>query len=297
MKTLLTGKAARGLLKLKKYSPEILVGVGVVSMVASTALAIKGTLKVNEIIEDRDYELDKVERGLALNDAEKYSEEDAKKDKMVIHTKSVTRLAKNYAPAIVTGVVGVTCVLSGFGIIRKRHIALGAAYKVVSDSFEKYRERIIEKYGKEADLAAKFGTIKTKVDKLNKNGKVVGEEEIEIIDPNGFSMYSKIFDESNVNWDKAPGYNRMFLQGQQSYCNDLLQLRGHLFLNEVYQMLGLPHTTEGATVGWVKDSKNGDSFVDFGLFDDRERAAAFINHEERSIILDFNVDGEIHRLI
>ena len=295
MKTLLTGKLSRGLLIAKKYSPEILVGVGVVSMVASTVFAAKGTLKVDSIIAERDDALSRVEHAVETASKDVYSEQDERNDKIAIHGKAILGLAKVYAPAIITGVVGVTCVLSGFGIIRKRNIALAGAYKIVSDSFEKYRDRVIAKYGKDVDEALKRGTIMTKVDKLNKKGEVVGEEEVEILDPNGFSMYSKIFDESNINWDKAPGYNRMFLQGQQNYCNDLLQLRGHLFLNEVYQMLGIPHTKEGAQVGWVKD--NGDNFVDFGLFDDRERAAAFINEQERSIILDFNVDGVILDLI
>ena len=297
MKKFITGKAARGLLKLRKYSPEILVGVGVVSMVASTAFAIKGTLKVNDILEERDNDLDKVEQGLALENPEKYNEEDAKKDKLTIHAKAIGNLAKNYAPAIVTGVVGVTCVLSGFGIIRKRHIALAGAYKIVSESFEKYRDRVISKYGKEADREFKFGTIKQKVDKLDKKGKVIGEEEIEIVDPNGYSMYSRIFDETNLNWDKTPGYNRMFLEGQQEYCSQLLKSRGHLFLNEVYSMLGFQHSSEGAVVGWVYEGGEGDDFVDFGLYAGNERSNAFINLEERSIVLDFNVQGDIHKLI
>jgi len=288
---------SRGLLIVKKFSPEILTGIGVVSMLASTVLASKATLKVESIISERDTNLNKVETEVAKGDREKYTEQDEKKDTLLIHTKSIANLAKAYAPAIITGTIGVTCILSGFGIIKKRNIALAGAYKIVSDSFAKYRGNVIAKYGKDVDIALKNGTIMTKVDKLNKNGKVIGEEEVEIVDPNGYSMYAKMFDESNRNWDKAPGYNKMFLQGQQNYCNDLLKLRGHLFLNEVYQMLDIPHTKEGALVGWVNDG-DGDSFIDFGLFDSESAEAGhFVNEKERSIILDFNVDGVIYDLI
>ena len=92
----------------------------------------------------------------------------------------------------------------------------------------------------------------------------------------------------------------MFLRAQQQYANDKLIAQGHLFLNEVYDMLGLPRTKAGAIVGWVYDDNNavGDNFVDFGIYDvHRETARDFVNGYERSILLDFNVDGVIYDLI
>ena len=121
-----------------------------------------------------------------------------------------------------------------------------------------------------------------------------------IIDPNTISDYSRIFDECNTSWSKSPEHNLVFLKQQQNYANDLLKSRGHLFLNEVYDMLGFPRTQAGQIVGWVYDEKNpiGDNFVDFGIYNlDSERARAFVNGYERSILLDFNVDGNVWKLM
>lgn len=111
-----------------------------------------------------------------------------------------------------------------------------------------------------------------------------------------FSQYAKIFDDSCVGWTKDSEYNMHFLKSQQDYCNDKLKSKGHLFLNEVYDILGIPRTKAGAVVGWVYDEKNpiGDNFVDFGIFDTNdERNSDFINGFENTAILDFNVDGNI----
>lgn len=107
------------------------------------------------------------------------------------------------------------------------------------------------------------------------------------------SQYARIFDDSCVGWTKDPEYNMHFLKSQQDYCNDKLKAKGHLFLNEVYDILGIPRTKAGAVVGWVYDEKNpiGDNFVDFGLFDTNdERNSDFINGYKNTAILDFNVD-------
>lgn len=116
-----------------------------------------------------------------------------------------------------------------------------------------------------------------------------------------FSQYARLFDDACIGWTKDSEYNMHFLKDQQNYCNDLLKSRansstikrGYLFLNEVYDILGIPRTKAGAVVGWVYDEKNpiGDNFVDFGLFDESNND--FINGFKNTAILDFNVDGDI----
>ena len=89
----------------------------------------------------------------------------------------------------------------------------------------------------------------------------------------------------------------LFLRTQQNYANDLLKARGHLFLNEVYSMLGIPHTSAGAIVWWTIGA-GGDNYVDFGIFTrDSQVVREFVNGYERSILLDFNVDGVIWDMI
>ena len=110
------------------------------------------------------------------------------------------------------------------------------------------------------------------------------------------SIYARFFDETSTNWQRTQGYNQFFIQAQQNYANDLLKSRGHVFLNEVYDMLGLERSKAGAVVGWVKG--NGDNYIDFGVFQgDEWNAMRFVTGDERSILLDFNVDGVVYHLL
>lgn len=105
--------------------------------------------------------------------------------------------------------------------------------------------------------------------------------------------YARWFDETCMAWTKDPESNFFFLKTQQCYANELLKAKGRLFLNEVYDMLGIPRTRAGQVVGWTYEENNpiGDNFVNFGLY--AEHNAKFINGYEKSVLLDFNVDGEI----
>jgi hypothetical protein len=114
------------------------------------------------------------------------------------------------------------------------------------------------------------------------------------------SPWVRIFDECSVNWSRDPGYNQMFLSTQQSYCNDKLRAQGHLFLNEVLDLLGLARSPQGAIFGWIYDPNRdmkqnpGDNYVDFGIFEgDRQSGWRFAMGHEKSVLLDFNVDGVI----
>lgn len=89
------------------------------------------------------------------------------------------------------------------------------------------------------------------------------------------------FDDTCGPWTKNPEYNRMFLAEQERYANDLLRVKGHLFLNEVYEMLGMVKTKFGQVAGWVW-SENAK--VSFNIPD------MVINDDD---LLKFNIDGFI----
>lgn len=97
------------------------------------------------------------------------------------------------------------------------------------------------------------------------------------------------YNEECIVWSKDPQYNKIFLVDQQNYFNDVLRTRGHLYLNEVYDALGIPRTKAGQIVGWVFEDEN--SYVDLGLNDPRN--AEFINGKTTNALLVFNVDGVI----
>lgn len=279
---------ARNTLLLKKNSPEILFGVGVVSMVGSTVAACRATLKMTQVLEDAQEKL------AMANDLEHedYSEKDRSNDIRIVRIQTGYKIVKLYGPPVLLGVVGIACLTKSHRILTERNVALAAAYTALEKGFNEYRARVISKYGEEEDRDLRYGTRTLAVE--DEKGK---KKTVTRVSPSEPSIYSVFFDEGSSNWNRDPEYNRIFLLCQQNYWNDILRTRGHVFLNEVYRELGLPHTKAGAVVGWLYHG-NGDNHISFGVFEDPEtkdaRIRDFVNGYEGSVLLDFNVDGVIY---
>lgn len=309
MKTEIMTKATRLLnttgLRIKKHSPEILMVAGIAGTVVSTVLACKATTRVSQILDNTKETLDIIHDGMEHGNinGQEYTQEDGKKDLTIVYAKTGVQLAKLYAPAATVGLISIASIVAGNRILNKRNVALAAAYAVVDKGFKDYRKNVVERFGEEMDKELRYN-IKAKeieVTTTDKNGKEKTEKQtVNVIDTDSVtknSEYARFYDDGNLEWSKDPEYNLMFLRKQQNYANDLLKTRGHLFLNEVYDMLGIPRTKAGQMVGWIYDEKNpiGDNYVDFGIYDmDNERKRAFVNGYERTILLDFNVDGVIY---
>ena len=295
--TVLTNKASRSVLVAKKFSPEILVGVGIVGLIGSTVMAFNATLKVDAVLAVAKEKKDKIDKASATMNHDAYTEKDRQKDLVITYVQTGADFVKLYGPAVLLGSVSIACILGSYNIMRKRNIAVVAAYKVLKDGFDKYRERVVEDLGVDKDLEYRHGTKMETVEEVISDPETGKKKKLKKLvptyDSNHVSQYARFFDESCAEWSKTPEYNLLFLKTKQNYANDLLHSRGHLFLNEVYTELGIKHTQEGSVVGWVL-SEDSDNFVDFGIFDVRRKAARdFVNGEERSILLDFNVDGVI----
>ena len=286
--------------KIKKHSPEILAVVGVVGVGATVVTACVATTKLSDILDETTDSIEKINETVSNPDfADKYSEEDATKDKVIVYTQTSVKIAKLYAPSVILGVASVGCFLTSHNILRKRNIALAAAYATVDKGFKEYRSRVVERFGEALDQELRFNVKAKEFEEVVINEK--GEEEIvkktvSVVDPNTYSDYARFFDEACPGWSKDPEYNLTFLKRQQNFANEKLQTNGFLFLNDVYEMIGIPKTKAGQIVGWIYDEKNpvGDNFVDFGIYDvNNEAKRDFVNGYERSILLDFNVDGNI----
>lgn len=289
--------AGRTGLKVSKFSPEILIVTGVLGIVGSTVLACKATLKVEDIIDVAKEKVDKVNYANENVSKNEYSALDYRKDLAITYLQTGGSLVKIYAPSIVVGVISITAILGSYRIMKTRNIALMAAYKGIEEAFTSYRKRVVTELGSDKDKEFRYGvhTEKISTTEIGADGKeVVTEKEVKVLNADGSaaSLYAKFFDEYSINWSKTPEYNLVFLKCQQQMANDLLNARGHLFLNEVYDMLGIPRTQAGVIVGWVKG--NGDSYVDFGIYDPSISNREFVNGYERSILLDFNVDGVVY---
>lgn len=290
--------------KFKKHSPEILAVAGVVGIVASGIMACKASTKLSGVIEETKEQLDQVHDYVEKNGfSDKYTEEDSKKDTAIIYTQTAIKLVKLYGPAVILGTLSITAMLTSNKILRKRNIALAAAYTTVDKAFKDYRGRVIERFGEELDKELKYNLKSKEIEEVvtDENGEeTTVKKTVKAMNPNDISQYARFFDESCSSWNKSQFHNQMFLKQQQNYANDLLKAQGYLFLNDVYKMLGMDVAPYGQVVGWIYDEKNpvGDNFVDFGLYDLNDEAKRlFINGQERTILLDFNVDGNILDLI
>lgn len=294
--------------KLKKYSPEILAVSGVIGIVTSAVMACKATTKVSAILEESKVTIDAIhdcQENPELVEEGKYSDDDAKKDLAITYVQTGVKLVKLYAPSVILGTLSITAMLASNDILRKRNAALAAAYATIDGSFKKYRERVIERFGETVDKELKYGVKKQKIEEIVKDTETGKEKKakktVEVVEGiDGYSEYARFFDDGCKGWEKDAESNLLFLRAQQQYANDLLVSRGYLFLNEVYNMLGIQITKAGQVVGWVydPDNKNLNNWVDFGIYDvNKPKARDFVNGLERTILLDFNVDGDIWSLM
>ena len=274
-------------------------------------MACKATTKASDILEKAKEDINSIHDCAANEEfVEEYTPEDVKKDLTIVYVQTGIKLAKLYAPAVALGALSIGSILASNNILRKRNVALAAAYATVDKGFKEYRNHVVERFGEEVDRELKHGIKAKKIEKI-----VVGEdgkekkvkETISVVERDSLSDYSFFFEESNPYWEKDGNYNRMFLLAQQQYANDKLRANGYLFLNDVLDTLGIPRTKAGQIVGWVynPNNPNGDNYVDFGIYETYRRdEESFVKDMamrerfgkevyERVVLLDFNVDGNI----
>lgn len=281
---------ARKALVVQKNSPQVLFAGGVVGMISGTVLACRATLKLQEVLDD--VQRDKlIAQSVHDLHEDQYSEKDRQKDTAIIYMRSVVKIGQLYGPSVIIGVASIAALTKSHNILNERNAALTAAYAALDKGFREYRQRVVDKYGEEEDRELRYDTL-YEVEQNEKTGK---KKTTKRVGPDAASIYARFFDEYSINWSKEPEYNALFLRCQQNYLNDLLNARGHVFLNEVYDTLDIAHSQAGAVVGWINDSEEGDRYIDFGIFvdDASEKVRDFVNGREGSILLDFNVDGVI----
>ena len=306
-----TGMKRMGLI-IYKHMPQILFGAGVLTGAGALIETARGTTKIDDIFSRKETRLAKID-ALTINDT--YTEDDRQKD--ILKTKAImcVDLAKAYAPATILYAASVTCFLGGHHILAQRYAATAAALTATTKAFNGYRGNVKDELGDEADWRFLHGIKAEELDKVTITDEKGETKEITVVkrsdigkNPNDYSMYAKVFKKGNDYWQGESSYNMWFLKKVQNQMNDKLLARrnhehgGYLFLNEVYEALGFSSTKAGAVVGWyipkegAEDDNNGDYYVDFGIFS-KNGSVRFINDEEDSIILDFNVRGSIYDLL
>lgn len=284
-------------LKVKKHSPAIMLGIGLVGLVAAGVSACYQTTKLNKAFEEANDWKEKVEKAKTELTEEQYSEEDYESDKKIIFAHTTMNVLKLYAVPGAVGAASIALIILSHTTLNNRYKAVIMAYNAVSTAFQAYRDKVIEKIGADEERELYCSTENLEVDE-ELGGIKIMYDDIEARNRH-LSPYARLFDECSKCWKSDRGYNVMFIHACEQQANAKLREQGHLFLNEVYDMLGIEPTKIGQVVGWVLG--NGDDFVDFGLFDEngipRPTNMYFIDGSEPSVWLDFNVDGVIYDLI
>lgn len=303
--TAITNKATRAFhkvaFKFKKHSPEILVVAGVAGLVTSGVMACKATTKLSTLTEKHKENVDAIHSALENPDRfeEGYTEKDSQRDLAIVYRDTAWELIKLYGPSVALATASTAAILGGHNILHKRNVALGAAYAAVDKSFKEYRGRVVERFGDALDKELRYNIKAKDIEEVivNEDGtETTVTKTGQVVDPSSIGDFARFFDDGCTGWDKNPEFSLTFLKRQQNWANDKLQRQGYLFINDVYEMLGIPKCPGGQVVGWIYDEKNpiGDNFVDFGIYDlYNEKKRDFVNGYERVILLDFNHDGNI----
>jgi hypothetical protein len=284
---------------LRKNGPEIMLGFGVAGVAVGTVLACRATLKAeNILVEARDM-LDKIDQVRNMPEVENYSDEDAKKDTAIVYVQTGVKLLKEYAPAVLVTAVSIGLILQSHNLLSRRNAALVAAYKLVDASFREYRKRVVEEYGEETDQKLRFGQREIEVSSVDDKGRKK-KKTIKILGTNDISPYAFVFsEETSTMFKRNYDMNLNVLRSVQRFSNDRLSWRGHLFLNEVLDDLGMPRTSAGAIVGWVyghnEHNDNNDQVVIFDIESPvNEEKQDAMESMTQPFYLNFNVDGPIY---
>lgn len=279
-------------LKAQKHSPTLLFAGGVVGIGATVFLACRATLKVSAILDETEQKLETIK----IVKHDDYSENDRRRDEVIVRVRAILSITKLYGPALLIGGASIAALAGSHNILTKRNAAVTAAYAALDKGFREYRRRVVEEFGDDKDREYRFGVENQKVVATDPatGKKTQVDEKL----PTGTSPYGVLFHEGNPNWNRIAEYNFLFLRSIQNMANDRLQARGYVLLNDVYDDLGVERTTAGCVVGWLRDG-DGDGFVDFGIFDDKDmlRIHDFVTGREGELYLDFNVDGVVYEKI
>lgn len=292
---------------LKKHSPEILIVTGIVGVVTSAVMACKATTKLNDVVEKGKVAINDVHDKAAdveagIVSAEEYTPEMQRKELTIAYAKTGVELVKLYAPAVTVGALSLTAIVGSNNILRKRNIALASAYAATEKLFKEYRGRVVDRFGREIDRELRYGIKEKEIEEVTANedgSESVQKKTVKVIDDISHDEFSRIFDECNPNWVKDANKNKFFIMQVERFANQKLQTQGYLFLNDVYEALGFDKTSAGQVCGWTYNKRfdgESENCVSFGIFDDvytNKAKAAFVNEYEKSVLLDFNHEGNI----
>lgn len=292
-------------LKTVKASPTIFMVAGVIGVAASAVLACRATLKLDEILEKREKEVNRFKDAAADEELSEYTEDNAKKDIRTTNIRTGLDLATLFAPAILLGGLSVTSIFWSNHILNVRNATLTAAYATLHDDYKAMLKRIDENLNTELANKIKYNEVTKDVDLVEEHEDGSAETKTEKVhecdrDANPYAFYFGPYIQTgkgdwikNPNWYKNPANTLTWLRGREAYCNRVAHIKGRYFMNDALDELNLPRTKTGQIVGWILNNDDsavdGDNYISFGIND----LDALNIDPNLGIRLEFNVDGNV----
>lgn len=300
--------------KVKFRSPELLIGAGVVGLVGAAVVAVRRGVRWHtaakaEIVHD----LETIKKA---EGSPQYTREARVRDYAQVIGKGVWSFTQIYGPSVAVGAASVVSILAGTGILRGRLAAVASAAATAQAALDRYRQRVREKLGEDSDYEFAYEVSAKKAKIKHEDGTKETQVTYHLVPSSGewmsASPYSRLWDESALEWSPNRELQYLTLRSLENHFNRELDVRGVVFLNDVYTALGLPMSKDAALVGWVKDYEKpkmaklaaelgrvpGDGVISFGVFENESPSArAYLSGDDDRVVLDFNVDGVIYDLI
>lgn len=285
-----------GVARISKHAPTILSVTASAGVIATGYLAWKAGTRFEDV-EGRDWD----RRKECLRNADTIPDEDVPKIERKNRILFILDTVRTVAPAAIVGAATITMIYFSNSISKKRLAAMGAAYATLQTAFDGYKRTMVEALGKESVdkiLKPKLPNVGKSAEEIlssdNKSDAAHVSDAV-VNSLKALSPYARIIaEESSTCWDPNEDYTSQNLAAVQLWANRRLERKGHLFLNEVFDQLGLSRTREGAVVGWLKNGE-GDNYVSFGDFDASIYRVPSDDYTrvDSNFIVDFNVDGVI----
>lgn len=218
----------------KRYSPEILIGVGITGMISTTVLAVRATPKALKLIED-----EKRRQNYALLEEAKESGSDICNQITKLPVKDVVKTTWTcYIPSVALGTASVLCLVGASSAHLRRNAALATAYALSESAFKEYQEKVIEEVGEKKERAVRDSIAKDSIEKNPVTNREV------IITGKGttlcFDRYSSRYFESDIE----------LLRRAENELNRRMRDEMYVSLNEFYYEIGLDGTKLGDDLGW-----------------------------------------------
>lgn len=288
--------ASKAIFKVKKVSPELLVGGGIIAIATGTVLACMATKKAEKIVEETENKIEAVKEDVTFNDEHDEARVTIRKEKV----KMVGRMITTYAVPAACITSGIAMILWSHGIMKKRQAMLLTAYNTLDAAFKKYRERVLA----DEDGAAKDRRYLIGDDYPRENDDdVMNDNEIADTNKRGrqlmylhspYGPYTFEFGRgTSMKWSPDSLSNLNTIRSAEEWGNRQLEIKGHLFLNDILDYIGLDKVPWGQLVGWLRGSERGDNFVRILAAEDRRAIELDDDCWKKPIFLEFNCDGAI----